>query len=213
VGSGVAFLDGVPDKARYRRYRIKAVAGQDDFAMLQEVFGRRFSPQRIEQWGLPDLVVVDGGIGQLNSTLAIVEELGLRDQLSVVSLAKSRVTGGAKDATVERSEERVFLPGRRNPIKLRQNGTALRLLAAIRDEAHRFAIEYHRNLREHELLRSKLRDIPRVGPRRERQLLTRFGSLEGIRQADQEELAAMPGIGPQLAHQIKTLLQADPTPP
>ncbi|MDY0384554.1 excinuclease ABC subunit UvrC [Trichlorobacter sp.] len=213
VGSGVAFLDGAPDKGRYRRYRIKAIAGQDDFAMLKEVFSRRFSPQRIEQWGLPDLVVVDGGVGQLNSTLAIVDELGLREQLPVVSLAKSRVKGDGKDVTVERSEERVFLPGRRNPVKLRQDGTPIRLLAAIRDEAHRFAIDYHRSLREHELLRSRLRDIPGVGPRRERQLLTRFGSLEGIRQASQDELAALPGIGPQLAHEIKAALRADdPTP-
>jgi len=206
VGSGVAFLNGVPDKARYRRYRIKAVEGQDDFAMLQEVFSRRFSPQRIEQWGLPDLVVVDGGIGQLNSTLAIVDELGLRDQLQVVSLAKSRIKGDGKDVTVERSEERVFLPGRRNPVKLRQDGTPLRLLAAIRDEAHRFAIEYHRSLREHETLHSCLRDIPGVGPRRERQLLNRFGSLEGIRQGSLEELAALPGIGLQLAQEIKATL-------
>lgn len=213
VGSGVAFLDGAPDKGRYRRYRIKAIAGQDDFAMLKEVFSRRFSPQRIEQWGLPDLVVVDGGVGQLNSTLAIVDELGLREQLPVVSLAKSRVKGDGKDVTVERSEERVFLPGRRNPVKLRQDRPPIRLLAAIRDEAHRFAIDYHRNLREHELLRSRLRDIPGVGPRRERQLLTRFGSLEGIRQASQDELAALPGIGPQLAHEVKAALQADdPTP-
>lgn len=212
VGSGVAVLDGAPDKSRYRRYRIKAVAGQDDFAMLKEVFSRRFSPQRIEQWGLPDLVVVDGGIGQLNSTLAIVEELGLRDRLPVVSLAKSRVQGDGKDATVERSEERVFLPGRKNPVKLRQDGAPLRLLAAIRDEAHRFAIEYHRNLREHEAVHSRLRDIPGVGPRRERQLLTRFGSLAGIYQASQEELAALPGIGPQLAREIKTALHSPHAP-
>lgn len=208
VGSGVAFLDGLPDKDRYRRYRIREVVGQDDFAMLQEVFSRRFSPQRIEAWGLPDLVVVDGGIGQLNSTLAVVEQLGLRDRLQVVSLAKSRVRGDGKDATVERSEERVFLPGRRNPVRLRQDSAAIRLLAAIRDEAHRFAIEYHRNLREGETLRSCLRGIPGVGPRRERRLLTRFGSLEGVRQASLEELAALPGIDRQLAGEIKAALQA-----
>jgi excinuclease ABC subunit C len=206
VGSGVAFLDGTPDKARYRRYRIKTVEGQDDFAMLQEVFSRRFSPQRIDQWGLPDLVVVDGGIGQLNSALAIIEELGLRDRLPVVSLAKSRVQGDGKDASVERSEERVFLPGRRNPVKLRQDSAPLRLLAAIRDEAHRFAIEYHRSLREHETLHSALRNIPGVGPQRERLLLTRFGSLEGVRRATPEQLAAVAGIGEELAEQITATL-------
>jgi len=199
VGSGVAFLDGVPDKAHYRRYRIRDVQGQDDFAMLKEVFARRFSPERVEAWGLPDLVVVDGGIGQLNSTLAVIEELGLTGRLQVVSLAKSRVRGGSKEASVERSEERVFLPGRRNPAKLRQDSSALRLLAAIRDEAHRFAIEYHRAVRDRQTLHSALRDIPGVGPRRERLLLTRFGSMEGIRKATAAELSQVEGIGAELA--------------
>ena len=203
VGSGVAFLDGLPDKDRYRRYRIRHSKGQDDFGMLQEVFARRFSPERIQQWGLPDLVVVDGGIGQLNSTLAVVNELGLAEQLVLVSLAKSRVKGDGKDIHVERTEERVFLPGRRNPVRLRQDSAPLKLLAAIRDEAHRFAISYHRSLRDRETLRSALREIPGVGPKLERLLLTRFGSLEGIKNATVEELATVAGIGLELASQIK----------
>jgi len=202
VGSGVAFLDGVPDKDRYRRYRIRNSQGQDDFGMLQEVFARRFSPERIQQWGLPDLVVVDGGIGQLNSTLAVVTELGLAEQLAVVSLAKSRVKGDGKDIHVERTEERVFLPGRRNPVRLRQDSAPLKLLAAIRDEAHRFAISYHRNLRDRETLRSALREIPGIGPKLERLLLTQFGSLEGIKNATVEELSTVAGISQELAQQI-----------
>lgn len=209
VGSGVAFLNGVPDKGRYRRYRITSVAGQDDFAMLQEVFRRRFSPQRIEEWGVPDLVVVDGGIGQLNSTLAALEGLGMGGRFAVVSLAKSRVTGDGKDSRVMRTEERVFLPGRRNPVRLRQGSAPLRLLAAIRDEAHRFAIDYHRTLRDRATLRSTLRQLPGIGPQRERLLLSRFGSLEGVRQASVEELASLPGISPELAEQIKQLMTAD----
>jgi len=206
VGSGVAFLDGTPDKQQYRRYRIRSVDGQDDFAMLQEVFTRRFSPQKIAAWGLPDLVVVDGGIGQLNSALAIFDSLGLREQLPVVSLAKSRVKGDGKDTTVERSEERVFLPGRRNPVRLRQDGPALRLLAAIRDEAHRFAITYHRTLREQAALRSSLRDIPGIGAGRERLLLRQFGSLEGVQQATPEELLTVAGISRKQADLIKRTL-------
>lgn len=206
VGSGVSFLDGAPDKSRYRRYRIREVAGQDDFAMLQEVFTRRFSPQRIEEWGLPDLVVVDGGIGQLNSTLAILGELGLAERCTVVSLAKSRVKGNGKAAHIERSEERVFLPGRRNPVRLRQDSPPLRLLAAIRDEAHRFAIGYHRTLRDRTTLHSALRDIPGVGPRLERLLLSRFGSLEGVRQAAPDELMQTAGIDHQLAQRISQQL-------
>ncbi len=202
VGSGVAFLDGAPDKTRYRRYRIRNSQGQDDFGMLQEVFARRFSTQRIEQWGLPDLVVVDGGIGQLNSVLAVVTELGLAEQVAVVSLAKSRVKGDGKDIHVERTEERVFLPGRRNPVRLKQDSAPLKLLAAIRDEAHRFAIEYHRSLRDRETLRSGLREIPGVGPKLERLLLTRFGSLEGIKNATEEELASVAGINQGLARLI-----------
>ncbi len=202
VGSGVAFRDGKPDKALYRRYRIRQIAGQDDFGMLKEVFGRRFSPERIADWGLPDLVVVDGGIGQLNSTVAVIEELGLNGKFAVISLAKSRVQGDGKDVKVERSEERVFLPGRRNPVKLRQDGAAIRLLSAIRDEAHRFAITYHRELRNRETLRSQLRHIPGIGPGLERRLLRQFGSLEGVRQATVEQLSVLPGISHALASVI-----------
>ncbi len=213
VGSGVAFLDGVPDKARYRRYRIREIAGQDDFAMLQEVFSRRFSPERIAQWGVPDLVVVDGGIGQLNSALSALAELGMTGRCAVVSLAKSRVQGDGKDVRVVRSEERVFLPGRRNPVRLRQDSAPLKLLAAIRDEAHRFAIEYHRSLRDRAALHSALRDIPGVGPRRERLLLARFGSLTGIGQATADELAQLPGISLELALALKRHLPADSAAP
>jgi excinuclease ABC subunit C len=206
VGSGVAFLDGAPDKGNYRRYRIKEVEGQDDFAMLQEVFSRRFSKERVEQWGLPNLVVVDGGIGQLNSAAAALEELGLAGRFALASLAKSRVQGDGKDSHIERTEERVFLPGRRNPVRLRQDSAALKLLAAIRDEAHRFAIEYHRKLRDRETLRSALRDIAGIGPKLERLLLIRFGSLEGVRQATVEELLAE-GISRQLTERIVRALQ------
>lgn len=206
VGSGVTFLDGAPDTGHYRRYRIRAVTGQDDFAMLKEVFSRRFSPRRVEQWGLPDLVVVDGGIGQLNSAATALEELGLTGQFPVISLAKSRVKGDGKDIHVERTEERVFLPGRRNPVKLRQGAAPLKLLAAIRDEAHRFAITYHRSLRDKATLRSALRDITGIGPKLERLLLNRFGSLEGVRQATVDELAGIDGMSRERAGQLRQML-------
>lgn len=206
VGSGVVFTDGMPDRARYRRYRIRSIQGQDDFAMLKEVFARRFSPGRIEAWGLPDLVVVDGGIGQLNSAMEIMRGLGMDESISLVSLAKSRVVGDGKGITVERSDERVFLPGRRNPVRFRQDSASLKLLAAIRDEAHRFAIEYHRNLREKGGLRSILRDMPGIGPQLERLLLARFGSIEGIRNATVDDLAEVAGIGRRLAAKISDRL-------
>ena len=119
-----------------------------------------------------------------------------------VSLAKSRVQGDGKDIHVERTEERVFLPGRRNPVRLRQDSAPLKLLAAIRDEAHRFAISYHRSLRDREMLRSALREIPGIGPKLERLLLTRFGSLEGIKNATEEELTTVAGVSQELARLI-----------
>lgn len=202
VGSGVAFLDGLADKEHYRRYRIRNQQGQDDFAMLQEVFSRRFSAERIESWGLPDLVVVDGGIGQLNSTLEVIRQLGLADRVPLVGLAKSRVKGDGKSTKVERSEERVFLPGRRNPVRFRQDGAAIKLLAAIRDEAHRFAISYHRLLREQALTSSALRQVAGVGEKLEQALLQRFGSLSGVMDSTAEELAQVPGVSLKLAQRI-----------
>lgn len=191
VGSGVAFSEGVPDKERYRRYRIRTVQGQDDFAMLKEVFTRRFSAEKIEQEGVPDLVVVDGGIGQLNAVQEIVVELGLAGRFDLVSLAKSRTGRAMRSSEVDKSAERVFLPGRRNPVVLKQNSRALLLLAAIRDEAHRFAIGYHRTLRGKEGVTSGVEQIPGIGDKRSKALLRHFGSLQKLKEATIEEIAAV----------------------
>lgn len=207
VGSGVTFQDGRPDKANYRRYRIRQVAGQDDFAMLAEVFARRLRPETIEKNGLPDLVVVDGGIGQLNSTLSIVRELGLEGSFDLVSLAKSRTQRDIESTKVEKSDERVFLPGRKNPVVLRQNSTALLLLAAIRDEAHRFAIEYHRKLRGKQGVSSGIEDIPGIGVKRRTALLRRFGSLQGLKEADVEEIVKVEGMNRSTAERLYKWLQ------
>jgi len=209
VGSGISFTDGSPDKVNYRRYRIKGIEGQDDFAMLKEVFSRRFSPERIKLWGIPDLVMVDGGTGQLNSALAAVEELGLSGRFPLISLAKSRVKGDGKNIYVERTEERVFLPGRTNPVRFRQDSPSIKLLAAIRDEAHRFAITYHRNLRGKTAVHSSLREIPGVGQKLERRLLVKFGSIEGITKESVDTLASVPGVSSKLAEDILNSLQKD----
>lgn len=202
VGSGVVFSDGRPDKAGYRRYRIREVAGQDDFAMLAEVFSRRFRSEKVERDGLPDLVVVDGGIGQLNAAAEIIGELGLEGRFDLVSLAKSRVEGAMTDDAVRKSNERVFLPGRRNPLVLRQNSAALLLLSAIRDEAHRFAIEYHRKLRGKEGIASGVEQIPGIGAKRRTALLRHFGSLQRLKEAGVEEIAALEGMNPALAESV-----------
>jgi excinuclease ABC subunit C len=194
VGSGVVFSDGRPDKPRYRRYRIRHVEGQNDFAMLAEVFSRRFRPEKLEAEPLPDLVVVDGGIGQLNAVAQIVAELGLEGRIDLVSLAKSRVERDAEAEELRKSAERVFLPGRRNPVVLRQNSGPLLLLAAIRDEAHRFAIDYHRTLRGKEGIASAIDGVAGIGSKRRTSLLKRFGSLQSLKQASLDELAAVEGM-------------------
>ena len=202
VGSCVVFASGRADRSNYRRYRIRTVDGQDDFAMLREVFLRRFHVDSREKSGLPDLVVVDGGIGQLNAVQEILAELGLTGCFDLVSLAKSRVQHDASERAVTKSDERVFLPGRKNPVVLRQNSKPLLLLAAIRDEAHRFAIGYHRKLRGKEGLASGIEAVPGIGPKRRTALLKHFGSLRQLKEATVEEILAVPGMKLALAELV-----------
>lgn len=200
VGSRVSFLDGRPDKDHYRRYRIRTVDQADDFGMMREVLSRRFRQEESDD-PFPDLIVVDGGIGQLNVLSAVLDDLGVTG-IGLAGLAKSRVERDMAASEVERSDERVFLPGRKNPVVLRQNAPALLLLARIRDEAHRFAITYHRSLRGKKALVSALDAIPGVGPARRKELLRAFGSLEELKRAAAEEIAAVKGVGPGLAAEI-----------
>lgn len=202
VGSCAVFTSGRADRSSYRRYRIRTVDGQDDFAMLREVFQRRFSADCCEKDSLPDLVVVDGGIGQLNAVQVILGELGLTGQFDLVSLAKSRVLHDASALAVRKSDERVFLPGRRNPVVLHQNSKPLLLLAAIRDEAHRFAIGYHRKLRGKEGLASTIETVPGIGPKRRVALLKHFGSLQRLKEASVDDILAVPGMNRTTAEAV-----------
>ena len=206
VGSVVAFDEGRPDTSRYRRYRIRTVEGTDDFGSLREMLMRRLSAG-LKRDDLPDLLVIDGGRGQLAVAMAVCEELGI-DDLDVVGLAKSRAMRDARSAEVARSEERVFLPGRTNPVVLARNSNALFLLQQVRDEAHRFAITYHKKLRDRARLRSPLDDVPGVGPARRRALLAHFGSLSRLREASVEAIAAVGGIGDTLARSLKEALDS-----
>jgi excinuclease ABC subunit C len=142
VASRVVFVDGEPDKSLYRRYKIQTVDGQNDFAMMKEVLGRRFKNDE----SLPDLVIVDGGKGQLSQAKAIIDELSVSG-VAVAALAKARTESNFRAKEVESSSERIFIPGRKNPILLKPHTAAFRLLTHIRDEAHRFAISYQRRLR------------------------------------------------------------------
>jgi excinuclease ABC subunit C len=206
VGSMVVFDEAEPDKSRYRRYRVKSVPGQDDFASLYEVLKRRYSRALVEN-DFPDLLVIDGGKGQLGVASAVLAELGITE-LDLVSLAKDRVASDPRSPEIRHSEERVFLPNRKNPAVLPRNSTALFLLQRVRDEAHRFAITFHRELRSRERFRSLLDDVPGIGPRRRRRLLQHFGSVRRLASASADEIGAVPGIGTDLAGEIVQKLTA-----
>lgn len=201
VGSMVVFDEGEPDKNRYRRFRIKTVEGADDFAMMYEVLTRRYH-RALEEKDLPDLLMVDGGKGQLGVAVEVFRELRITE-VDVIGLAKMRTERDPFIEEVEHSAERVFLPGRKNPVVLKPNSTALFLLQRVRDEAHRFAITYHRQLRAKERLSSPLDNIPGVGPSRRKALLRHFGSLKRVRMATIEELTQIPGITPTVAEAIR----------
>jgi len=210
VASQVVFIDGIPARKRYRRYRVRSVQGPDDYATMREILERRVKRSRKEgakpEDALPDLIVVDGGKGQVSVVLAVLADLGAHD-LPVVGLAKPRV----EHARGERhAVDKIVVPGIKDPQRLRSNDPALLLLQALRDESHRTAVQYHRKVRRKARLGSELDGIPGVGPGRRKVLLTRFGSVQGVRGATEEELAALPGISRTLALQIlDTLGSAD----
>lgn len=201
VGSMTVMVDGETTPAEYRRYRIQSVSGQDDFASMQEVLSRRLRDGEQSE-SLPDLILVDGGKGQLGAVDLILRELALQDRIDLAGIAKSRVKKNVKGKAVEKTEERFFRPGRANPVTLRQGSAPLFVLQHLRDEAHRFAITYHRKLRSKAHLKSALEDIPGVGPGRRKKLLSHFGSLKRLRAASLEDLIAVPGIPEKVARDL-----------
>ncbi len=212
VGSMVVFEDGVPEKSEYRHYKMKEVQSQDDFASMREMLTRRLKKVVENDESPPDLLVIDGGRGQLGQAMAVLEDLGLHE-IDVISLAESRVDKiGFTDETVTRSPERVFLPGRMNPVVLRQNSAELYLLQRIRDEAHNFANSFHKQLRRRQSLLSSLDDIHGVGPKTKRDLLRHFGSLKSIKEASLAELQNVRGIGAVTAQTIYDFFQSSSPP-
>jgi excinuclease ABC subunit C len=200
VGSRVVFRDGQAEKKSYRRYRIKGVSGSDDYGMMYEVLSRRCAD--MEKDPLPDLLLVDGGMGQLNVLTRVLEDLAIIGP-DAAALAKSRVERGVEEEEISRSDERVFLPGRKNPVVLRQNSAPLLLLARIRDEAHRFAVTYHTKLRRKESFAPSAGKISGIGEKRWKGLLRHFGSLKKVREASVEELMEMPGISRRIAEAVR----------
>jgi len=194
VGSMVHFYQGRPDKRFYRRFKIRSVTGIDDFASMQEVVGRRYTRLLEEKGILPDLILIDGGKGQLSSARKILEELGLSG-LPVIGLAK-------------RYEE-VFTPFAANPIILAKDSGALHLIQRVRDEAHRFAVTYHKYLRENKIRESLLDDIPGLGEKRKQILLQKFGSVRSLKNASIEDIQEASGISGRLAEKIYHFLRSD----
>jgi excinuclease ABC subunit C len=205
----VVFVQGAPRKSDYRRFNVRNV-GNDDYASMREVLSRRFQryadysageltdpsqigKQKETAWAiLPDLLIVDGGKGQLHTAVEVLRHFGLLGDVPVVGLAKQ--------------EEEIFVPGRPESILLPRRSEALYLVQRVRDEAHRFANEGHRKRRSKVGVASILDDIPGIGPRRRKALLEHFGSLDGIRRATVEELSALPGIPPDVAEAVKAHL-------
>ncbi len=194
VGSMAVFDKGMPKPAHYRRFRVKTVAGIDDYAMIQEVLRRRFGRYLADEdkWSIaPDLVLIDGGKGHLNAALEVMRGLGL-GSIPAASLAKER--------------EEIFIPGNPGPVDLPQTSVALHLLQRVRNEAHRFALGYHKRLRHKEGIASALDGIPGIGLKRKKVLIREFGSVRGIKEASIDQLAAVEGITGKLADKVKEYL-------
>jgi excinuclease ABC subunit C len=197
VGSMVVMEDGLPKRSDYRRFKVRGLQGQDDFASMEDVLTRRFRNYLRErdegaQAGKrfaypPNLLLIDGGKGQLNVAVRVLEELGLED-ICIASLAK-------------RFEE-VYLPGRQDPVRIPRDSEALYLLQQVRDEAHRFAITYHRQLRNKKMTTSVLDDIPGLGPSRKKRLLKEFGSVKKLRELEEDELLRLPWLPDAVGHAV-----------
>ena len=193
VGSLVCYENGEPAKSSFRHYKIRTIDSPDDYAMMEEVLQRRLH-RGIEENNLPDLFVVDGGRGQLGMALKVADELGIRDDLDWVGIAKEKDEEG----------EKLYKPGRKNPILLKSHNPVLLYLMRIRDESHRFGVTFHRKLRGKASIASTLDTIPGVGADRKKKLLKQLGSVKRIQSADMKELCAVPGIGKDTAKKIFT---------
>lgn len=203
VASQVVFEDGLPSKDDYRRYKIKSFEGANDFAAMKEVLSRRFKHTEYED---PDLVVVDGGKGQLSMAMEVMKEIGRAD-ICLVGMAKARTLGEFHDQEIISTQERFFLPGRQNAVTFPQGADALHILVGLRDEAHRFAITYHRKLRGERTLTSVLDAVNGLGQKRKTALLKRFESIEAIKLAPVEDLAAVSGMNRVIAERILVYLK------
>jgi excinuclease ABC subunit C len=202
VAGMVVFEKGKPLKTAYRKYKIKSVKGPDDYASMAEVLRRRYGkgPEAKKSEPFPDILMVDGGKGQLNIAVAIIKELGLEGAFTLIGIAKKDVERGEM-------QDKIYKPGRRNPVNMGKNKDILFFLQRVRDESHRFAIKFHRKRRKQTFKRSALDDIPGIGPLRKKTLLKHFKSILKIKEASPEQLSALPGMNRKAAHAVLAKLQ------
>ncbi|MEQ1875761.1 MAG: excinuclease ABC subunit UvrC [Bdellovibrionia bacterium] len=198
VASQVVFEEGTAAKDHYRLYKLRTVTQTDDYASMREVLERRLKHTEYDD---PDLMLVDGGKGQLNIALAVLKELN-RSDIPVASIAKARTVGDFDEKEVKGTQERFFLPNRANPVTFLSNSEAFRILVSLRDEAHRFAIGYHRKLRENTSLEGELDLIHGLGETRKKKILEHFGSVDELKKATAEEIAKIEGFNLKLAESI-----------
>ena len=193
TGSVVVFIDGKPDKRYYRRFRIKTVSDIDDYAMMRELVIRRFSKPDDRMGSQPDVVLIDGGKGHLNAAVETIRKMGVR---------------GITCAGIAKRLEAVYVYGEPDPLLFESDSPGLNMLRHIRDEAHRFAIAFHRKLRQKRIAESILDDIPGIGNEKKRALMLTFGSVRRLKEASPDEISTVPGVGALLANQIYAHLKA-----
>jgi len=201
VAGLVVFVDGRPERSAYRRYRITGVTVPDDYAAMAEILKRRLG-KGVASEPFPDLLMVDGGKGQLGAALAVMKDLQLDGRMDVIGIAKRNPDRGEV-------QDKVFLPGRSNPVHFGREGDLLLFLQQVRDETHRHAVSFHRRRHRATALTSALDAISGVGRVRKAQLIEHFGSFEAVRAATLAELSALPGFSPKLAATIKESLNAN----
>ena len=209
VASMVCWKNNSASNKDYRKYKIKSISGPDDFASMKEVLTRRYKRALAEGEKLPDLILIDGGKGQINIAEKVLAELGILRKVDLIGLAKGRSArkmGRSRGQNVD--YEYVVKPKQKNEIRMRRNSDVLYFLQNIRDESHRFAIEFQRKLKRKDTLHSRIDDLQGIGPKRRRLLLKHFGSLTGLRQASLDEIMQVPGIPQNLAQEIQDFLQS-----
>ncbi|MGH7808381.1 MAG: excinuclease ABC subunit UvrC [Thermodesulfobacteriota bacterium] len=216
VASMVRFENGKPAKKKYKKFKIKTVFGANDYAMMHEVLSRRFTRAEQEGWELPNLILVDGGKGQLNVVNEVINELGFSGKVELASIAKgreihysirsSRINQRGHLGSMEGDIDKIYIPGRMNPLSLSKNSQELLFLMRVRDEAHRFAITYHKKLRTKKAFESELDFVPGIGAKRKTMLLKHFGSVSRIKEASIEEISSIPGMSRSAAEEVKQYL-------